>query len=512
VSQLGEFAPTPGYTIASELEALVDPKTLEIIEHRRRTAIIRRRGWLVRRALLTADVAGLLVAFLCANLLMTGATADRLPLLLAVNLFVLTVPVWAVVAKIYGLYENDEERAEHSTVDDVVGVFHLVTVGTWLFFVVAQLTNVVHLDVRGLIAFWALAVGAITFSRAIARSIARRQIGYIQNTVIVGAGDVGQLIAKKLTQYPEYGINVVGFVDRAPKEQRDDLEQLRLLGPPERLPAIIRLFDVERVVIAFSLDTWEMTVDLIRRLKDLDVQIDIVPRLFEVVGPGMKVHGAGGVPLIGLPPARLSRSSRLLKRMLDLLVSVIALVCLAPVFVLVTLAIKLDSRGPTFFRQVRMGSGGRTFRIWKFRTMSADADDRKAEVVHLNAHALAGGDPRMFKIRDDPRVTRVGRLLRRRSIDELPQLFNVVAGQMSLVGPRPLILDEDQHVQDWARRRLDLKPGMTGLWQVLGRSEVPFEEMVRFDYTYVTSWSLSTDLLLIAHTIPVVFGRRKGSY
>src|SRR5262249_45705125 len=153
-----------------------------------------------------------------------------------------------------------------------------------------------------------------------------------------------------------------------------------------------------------------------------------------------------------------------------------ALLCLAPVFALVALAVKLDSRGPVFFRQVRMGFGSQTFRIWKFRTMAADADERKAEGLHLNKHL--GGDVRMFKIPDYPRVTRLGRFLRRTSIDELPQLLNVLAGQMSLVGPRPLILDEDQHVHDWARKRLDLKPGMTGLWQVLGRSDIPFEEMV----------------------------------
>jgi lipopolysaccharide/colanic/teichoic acid biosynthesis glycosyltransferase len=144
--------------------------------------------------------------------------------------------------------------------------------------------------------------------------------------------------------------------------------------------------------------------------------------------------------------------------------------------------------------------------------MSVDADARKAEVTHLNQHAQNGGDPRMFKIPDDPRVTRVGHVLRRTSIDELPQIFNVLVGQMSLVGPRPLILDEDQYVQDWARRRLDLKPGMTGLWQVLGRSDIPFDEMVKLDYRYVTSWSLRNDLQLIGRTIPAVLGRRKGSY
>jgi lipopolysaccharide/colanic/teichoic acid biosynthesis glycosyltransferase len=162
-----------------------------------------------------------------------------------------------------------------------------------------------------------------------------------------------------------------------------------------------------------------------------------------------------------------------------------------------------------FFRQVRMGYGNRTFRIWKFRTMTPDADERKGEVVHLNKHLAA--DARMFKIPDDPRVTRLGRVLRKTSIDELPQLFNVLLGQMSLVGPRPLILAEDRHVQDWARKRLDLKPGITGLWQVLGRSDIPFDEMVKLDYMYVTGWSLKTDLQLVARTIPAVVGRRNGA-
>jgi lipopolysaccharide/colanic/teichoic acid biosynthesis glycosyltransferase len=244
-------------------------------------------------------------------------------------------------------------------------------------------------------------------------------------------------------------------------------------------------------------------------MKDLDVQIDIVPRFFDVTGPGLTVHSVEGLPLIGLPPLRLSFSSRVIKRAMDLAISLATIVLLAPLFAVVALLIKLDSRGPVFFRQVRMGYRNRTFRVWKFRTMAPDADERKAEVVHLNKHLA--GDARMFKIREDPRATRLGRVLRRTSIDELPQLFNVVLGQMSLVGPRPLILDEDQHVQDWGRRRLDLKPGITGLWQVLGRSDIPFDEMVKLDYLYVTGWSLKTDLQLVARTIPVVVGRRNGA-
>jgi lipopolysaccharide/colanic/teichoic acid biosynthesis glycosyltransferase len=185
---------------------------------------------------------------------------------------------------------------------------------------------------------------------------------------------------------------------------------------------------------------------------------------------------------------------------------------LAPMFALIALLIKLDSPGPVFFRQLRMGIGNRVFRMYKFRTMTADADEKKAEFASLNKHAHRGGDPRMFKIADDPRVTTVGRFLRRYSLDELPQLLNVLKGEMTLVGPRPLILEEDRHVEDWARRRLDLKPGMTGLWQVLGRNEIPFEEMVRLDYLYVTSWSLARDFLLLFQTIPLILKGEKSGY
>ena len=196
--------------------------------------------------------------------------------------------------------------------------------------------------------------------------------------------------------------------------------------------------------------------------------------------------------------------------MLDLVVAIPTLLFLSPLFAAVAVLIKVDSRGPVFFRQVRMGSGDRTFRIFKFRSMCVDADAKKAEVAHLNHHLAHGDDARMFKIPDDPRITRVGRVLRRFSLDELPQLINVVRGEMSLVGPRPLILDEDRHVVEWARRRLDLMPGVTGLWQVLGRSDIPFDEMTRLDYRYVMSWSLWGDLRLLFQTIPAIFRRRRA--
>jgi exopolysaccharide biosynthesis polyprenyl glycosylphosphotransferase len=491
-----------------ELQTTVDDRTLQILDRRRRTAVVKRRGWLVRRMLLTADVVGLVSALLLAELLAPARdSADTYSPRLEILAFLLTVPAWVVITKLYGLYDRDDERANHSTADDFGGVFHMVTVCTWLVIVITYLSGVAHPTAQKLVVFWAVAIAFISVARAGARALARRNVAYVQNTVIVGAGDVGQLFAKKVLNHPEYGINLVGFVDAEPKERRKDLEHVALLGDTGRLPAIVRVLDVERVIVAFSNDSHEETLELLRSVEDLDVQIDIVPRLFEFVGAGTEIHTVEGLPLLGLPPLRLSRSSRLLKRATDLALTIPALVVLAPLFALLALMIKIDSPGPVFFRQVRMGAAGHTFRIFKFRSMHADADERKHEFAHLNRHLAPGGDPRMFKIVDDPRVTRVGRLLRRFSLDELPQLLNVLIGEMSLVGPRPLILDEDQHVERWARQRLNLKPGVTGPWQVLGRSEIPFAEMVRLDYLYVTRWSLMTDLRLMALTIPALCRR-----
>jgi exopolysaccharide biosynthesis polyprenyl glycosylphosphotransferase len=423
-------------------------------------------------------------------------------------LFIATLPIWVVVAKIYGLYDRDEERTDHSTADDLSGVFHMVTVGAWIVAALSWITGLVAPDVTKLVMFWVLAIVLVTTLRAIARGWCRQQIAYLQNTLIVGAGEVGQLVAHKLLKHPEYGINLVGFVDGSPKARRDDLEHLAVIGDTAELPALIGLLDIERVIIAFSNEAHEEVLAQIRALSHLDVQIDLVPRLFEVVGPGIGVHTVEGLPLLGLPPMRLSHSSKIIKRAMDLLFASAGLVVLSPLLGVIALAIKLGSNGPVLFRQVRMGSDERTFRILKFRSMDLDADSRKAEVAHLNDHLGPYGDIRMFKIANDPRVTRIGRILRRYSLDELPQLVNVLRGEMSLVGPRPLILDEDRRVEEWGRRRLDLKPGMTGLWQVLGRSDIPFAEMVKLDYLYVTTWSLGSDMRLILRTLPLVLRRR----
>jgi exopolysaccharide biosynthesis polyprenyl glycosylphosphotransferase len=507
-----ERLPLDSERLFEEMSPVVGGRTLEIVDRRRKTTRVRRRGWLMRRMLLLADVFGLCVAFAVVQTLFgpsVGASGELTAQGEAL-LFAATLPLWIVVAKLYGLYEHDEERTDHSTFDDIAGVFHLVTVGACIVFVGGRITGLVHPELGKVLVFWLVAIGAIIVGRGAARACCRRSITYLQNTVIVGAGDVGQMAARKCLQHPEYGINLVGFVDSEPLERGPGLEHLCLLGPTSRLSAIVRAFDVERVVIAFSKESHEETLNLIRSLKDMEVQVDIIPRLFEIVGSGIEIHSVEGLPLVGLPPLRLSRSSRMLKRAMDISFAAVGLVLLAPIFLVTAVAIKLDSSGPVFFRQVRMGAGDRPFRIFKFRTMVVDAELRKGEIAELNMHARNGHDTTMFKASDDPRVTRVGYMLRRYSVDELPQLLNVLKGEMSLVGPRPLILDEDEQVVEWARTRLVLKPGATGLWQVLGASDIPFNEMTKLDYIYVTNWSLWGDLMLMFRTLPAVLRTRRA--
>lgn len=464
----------------------------------------------MRRLLLVADVVGLTTAFLLALWLSSSASViDEVEMRWEIVIFVLSLPLWILLARVHGLYDRDEERTDHSTVDDLFGVFQVVSLGTWGALVITELTDLPHPTVPRLIAFWLFAIVLVPLFRAIVRVVGRQNAAYIQNVIIVGTGHVARLLASKISKHPEYGLKVVGFVDRDSGASLNGGEPLPLIGSTSDLPELVRQHSVHRIAIAFSTGSHEETLAVIRSMQRSDVQIDIVPRMFEVLGTNAQMHTVEGLPLVGLPTPRLSASSRFLKRSFDLVGALAGLLFLAPMLVITALLIKLDSRGPVFFRQVRMGEGEQTFRVFKFRTMVDDAESLKTEVAHLNMHL--GADPRMFKAPNDPRVTRVGGFLRRWRIDELPQLLNVIRGEMSLVGPRPLILDEDQHVEHWARRRLNLKPGITGLWQVLGASDIPFDEMTKLDYLYVTNWSLREDLRLIMLTLPAL-ARARSAY
>jgi exopolysaccharide biosynthesis polyprenyl glycosylphosphotransferase len=288
----------------------------------------------------------------------------------------------------------------------------------------------------------------------------------------------------------------------------DSSPELPSLGGLDELERILRDHHVDRAIIAFSRSGHDELLSSIRMCWDNRVAIDIVPRLFDFLDGARSLEQVGGLPMLSITVPQLNRASRAAKRASDIALSAIALTVLSPLLVATALLIKLDSRGPILFRQRRVGRDGEIFHIFKFRSMHVDAEERKREFERLND----SNDGVMFKIKADPRVTRIGHPLRRFSIDELPQLLNVLRGEMSLVGPRPLISKEaDAFSETWHERRLDLRPGITGPWQVYGRSDIPYDDMLRLDYQYVAGWSLARDAEILLATIPVVFSGR-GAY
>lgn len=492
--------------MASVTRLPAPPAPLDLSGGHRRGA----RGRLVRRVLLAADVVGLLVAFVGVQLLsgaVQGGSVRRDIVVLAI-LFVASLPAWVLAAKLYGLYDRDEERTDASTVDEVGTVFHLVTVGVWVLYAGAWLSGATTPNLRKTVLFWALAVVAIATARAVGRSLVRRSEAYVQNTVIVGAGAVGQLVARKYVQHPEYGIRLVAVVDDDPRERRDELEGIEL-RPLSELETVVREREVDRVVFAFSSFSDAEMLELIRSLRTADVQIDIVPRLFDVVAPNAAMHSVEGLALIGLPPMRMSRSSAAIKRAIDVAGASVLLLLTAPLLAYIALRVRRGSPGPVLFRQTRLGQEMREFTALKFRTMTAGtSDEAHRSYVSSIMSAEASVQPAGLYKLDRPEVTPFGRWLRETSLDELPQLLNVLRGDMSLVGPRPCIGYETQFFAPHHFERFAVPAGLTGLWQVTARARSTFAEALDMDVAYARGWSLGLDLWILARTPLQVFQRR----
>jgi lipopolysaccharide/colanic/teichoic acid biosynthesis glycosyltransferase len=273
-------------------------------------------------------------------------------------------------------------------------------------------------------------------------------------------------------------------------------------GAIERLHTLVDELHVHRVVIEPSEPQPQATLDFVREAKGTGARVSLLPRIFDVVGSSIEIDDLHGLTLLGVRQFGLSRSSTMLKRGFDALGATLGLIVLSPLLAALGLVVRLDSPGSVIYRQTRIGRDGEPFTMWKFRTMIDGADRLKPSLRAMNE---ADG---LFKIADDPRVTRAGRWLRRYSLDELPQLVNVVRGEMSLVGPRPLVRDDDAQITGLDRRRLYLTPGMTGRWQILGSARVPLPEMIKLDYLYVTGWSLWSDVKILLRTVPYVLARR----
>jgi exopolysaccharide biosynthesis polyprenyl glycosylphosphotransferase len=362
---------------------------------------------------------------------------------------------------------------------------------------------------------WILIIALLLGKRLLVRLIRQgfwaRGIG-VDRVLIVGAGRAGQRIMQHIYGNPQLGYRVVGFLGDPPEDSNWGIaterrvERPPYLGDPGAIEEAIRQHEVNEVIIALPPAEHRNIFRMVQQCRQMDVSFTFLPDLFEMALDRVTIHEVAGLPLIELRESRIRGWNYILKRAMDLLISVSVLTLLAPILLLISLAIRLDSNGPVFIRQVRVGRDGEEFVCYKFRSMVQDAEQLKEDLMKKT-----GNNGPLFKLKDDPRVTRVGRLLRKTSLDELPQFFNVLLGEMSVVGPRPQIPAEVELYEDWHFQRLQVTPGLTGLWQVSGRSDLSFDEMVKLDLYYAENWSPWLDIKLMLRTVPaVLFGR--GAY
>jgi exopolysaccharide biosynthesis polyprenyl glycosylphosphotransferase len=451
----------------------------------------RRRDVLVRRSLAAADAlafAGGLTAGLATRGDLIG---EQLPWAVAM------VPVWIVLLKVYGLYDRDSRRVSHSTVDDLPDLFHALVIaglGTWVLLKILPPPSMVLVQA---LVFMSVTLVASVALRTAARRITRELAGP-ERILFVGEGAAARVLVRKVRRYPDVALRPVGYLSGEVQGPGGLGDRLPCLGEAEDLAEVCAEYRIERVIVVALSVQPDVLAQLIRDAHEAGVKVNVLPHAFDVLGRATELDDVEGLTILGVNPPALSRSSRALKRALDVAVTLPLLLLTLPLYPPIAAAIWLDSGGPVLFRQVRIGRGGRPFRLLKFRTMVKDAE---AQVEALRAFS---SETAWLALDHDPRITRVGSFLRKTSLDELPQLWNVLRGEMSLVGPRPMPSDVAENITGWGRKRLDLTPGLTGLWQVLGRTRIPFEEMIKLDYLYVTNWSLWGDVRLLLKTLYVV--------
>jgi exopolysaccharide biosynthesis polyprenyl glycosylphosphotransferase len=451
--------------------------------------VIASRDRMYRRGLAIADIASTLLALaVCTSVLGSD---------LLTPMVLVAAPLVAFAGKTCGLYDRDELLIRKTTMEEAPKLFQLATLYTLGFWLLSDVFLNGTLGRTQALVLWLSLWGFVFIGRRVARTIIRGLVP-VERCLMIGDAEPHARLREKFLQ-DNVKAELVGRMSLQRVSRSSGDERPIDEGTLRQLAADL---DVHRVIVVPSQRSPQVTLDVIRAAKGLGLRVSLVPQVLEVVGNSVVFDEIGGMTLMGVRSFGLSRSSAVVKRAFDFVGAMIGLIAIAPVMSALALAVKLDSPGPVLFRQTRVGRAGRRFEICKFRTMCADAEDRKAELMARNE---ADG---LFKIADDPRITRVGRFLRRTSLDELPQLFNVLRGEMSLVGPRPLILSEDSSITGHDRRRLHLTPGMTGHWQIMGSSRVPLGEMVKIDYLYAAGWSLWDDIMILARTVPYMLSRR----
>ncbi len=442
---------------------------------------VRRRERIFRRTLVASDASA---AALSVFLAIEVGSGDLLrPGCL------LVLPLIVLVAKIQGLYDRDELVIRKSTLKELPTLLNVATLVAMIIWLSRHYVASGDPRTWTLLRLWIALVVSMTAFRATGRWLARR-FAPIERCFFIGDLRIAEQLQAKFAHTS--GSNLIGAVSPDQLEAND-----------VAILELARHYHIHRLIVQFAAGSAEeRSIELVRSAKATGLRVTILPGVLAVVGSSVVFDDVWGMPLLGVPPFGLTRSSTTLKRAFDLCGAAAGLLLCSPSLAIIAALIKLDSPGPVLFRQVRIGHGGKGFEILKFRSMVSNAEELKPALRGFNE---ADG---LFKIGDDPRVTRVGRWLRKTSLDELPQLFNVLRGQMSLVGPRPLVVDEDQLITGSDRRRLMITPGMTGQWQILGSARVPLHEMIKLDYMYVANWSLWADIEILLRTVGVVmFGR-----
>ncbi len=489
-----------------------------------------RRDAVYRRALALADIASAAIAVLVGVPILGDDALNPLALL--------ALPLVLVVGKVAGLYDRDEHLVRRTTLDEVPTLFWAATLYAFLIWLGGNLIVVGQFGRDQAIGVWALFFLSMVGFRAVARYLAGIVSGEVQ-CLVLGDAETASWITRRFDETPGLRARVVGRAPLAPATSTNGNSVVAgvngngvngngvngngvngngvngngvngngvngngVNGDGVNLKRLLASEQIERAIMAPRGELSDDLLNTTRSLTSMGLRVSVLPRLPEVVGSSVELDDVDGVTLLGMRRFGLSRSSRAIKRCFDLLGAGLGLLVLSPFLAAIAIAIKIDSSGPVFFKQRRMGRDGVPFEMLKFRTMVDGAEAQKSALAARNE---AGGG--LFKIKDDPRVTRAGKRLRQISLDELPQLLNVLRGDMALVGPRPLILDEDSMIEGWQRSRLELPPGMTGPWQVFGSARIPLDEMVKIDYLYGANWSLWLDMKTLLRTVPFVLGRR----
>jgi exopolysaccharide biosynthesis polyprenyl glycosylphosphotransferase len=455
-----------------------------------RSRLVRRRDSLFRRALGCADMLAVAAALVIPAALVGGGGLR--PLALAVP------PLFVVLCKAVGLYDRDASVIHKTTLDEVPTLFGIATLMSLLLFLTGDALVDGGFERTEVLFTWGLLFILLACLRSFARLVAGR-IATPERCLFVGTPEQAESIRNKVALTPSVAAELVGVL---PDPGLDDPDSLA--DAHTEIADVARAHAIDRVILtAAPGSAGDELLYIIRGLKERGVNVSVLPAVSRVAGSSIEFDRLQGVTLLGVRKFEITKSSQTIKRAMDLLGAGIGLILLAPFLAAVAVAIKLDSPGPIFFRQQRAGRRGEPFQMVKFRSMIEGADGQRDGLRHLNeGHGV-------FKINGDPRITRVGRWMRRMHLDELPQLFNVLRGEMSLVGPRPLPLEEDRAIEGWHRDRLEVRPGMTGHWQILGSARIPVEEMLKLDYLYVSNWSVWNDIKLLLWTCSVI-ARRRG--